>query len=82
MSWARYYTQLGHNVADLNITLTSGYTVWAGFLSYFDWTGGLARSGCPTSEVFEESEGRLAQYFQRGMVEFSQFIKKQYSVMR
>ena len=67
---ARHYTELGHNVADLDIALTSGYTVRAGFLSYFDWMGGLDRWGYPTSEVFEESEGRLAQYFQRGVMDF------------
>jgi hypothetical protein len=62
-------TQLNHNVPNLNV-LVDGQLRSASFRDHFDETGGMARWGLPTSEVFEETAGTLTQYYQRGVVDF------------
>ena len=62
-------TQLNHNVPNLNV-LVDGQLRGANFRDHFDATGGMARWGLPTSEVFEETAGTLTQYYQRGVVDF------------
>ncbi len=62
-------TQLNHNVPNLNV-LVDGQLRSANFRDHFDETGGMARWGLPTSEVFEEIAGTLTQYYQRGVVDF------------
>jgi len=62
-------TQLNHNVPNLNV-LVDGQLRSANFRDHFDETGGMARWGLPTSEVFEETPGTLTQYYQRGVVDF------------
>ena len=42
------------------------------FLAYFESNHGLARWGHPTSEVFEERDAVLTQYFQRGILDCEQ----------
>ena len=65
---SRHFEALGHNVSNIQGTLLSGEEFQAGFLTEFDDSGGVARWGYPTSEIFEESDGRLVQYFQRGVL--------------
>jgi len=62
-------TQLKHNVPNLNV-LVDGQLRSANFKDHFEETGGVERWGLPTSEVFEESQGNLTQYYQRGVVDF------------
>ena len=62
-------TQLNHNVPNLNV-LVDGQLRSANFKDHFEETGGVERWGLPTSEVFEESQGTLTQYYQRGVVDF------------
>lgn len=58
---------LGHNISDL--TLTDGSEASCYFLTYFESNHGLARWGHPTSEVMEERDRVLTQYFQRGALD-------------
>ena len=60
-----------HNLVDLRITTSAGAVYEAGFLSFFDRTGGTDRWGHPISEVFEEQYGILVQYFENGIIEFA-----------
>ncbi len=66
----RFYTELGHNLSNLDVPDGDGATVAAGFLDSFQGSGGIARWGFPTSEVFVESDDLAAQYFQNGVIEF------------
>ena len=60
--------RLAHNVPDLQMTL-NGQRVSCGFLTHYENTGGLTRWGFATSEVLEERQGTLTQYYQRGVVD-------------
>jgi hypothetical protein len=60
-----------HNLVDLRITTSAGAVHEAGFLSFFDRTGGVDRWGHPISEVFEEQYGVLVQYFENGIIQFA-----------
>ncbi len=66
---SRYDGTLGHNIADLAVTVDGGVAD-AGFLTFYENNGGLARWGLATSEAFEERSGVLVQYFQRGKLEW------------
>src|SRR5712692_939388 len=66
---ASFDPNLKHNVANLTVTI-SDQSGSANFLDYYNGTGGLTRWGYPTSEVFQEEPGNLAQYFQRGVVDW------------
>ncbi len=66
----RFLPELGHNVSDIRGTLASGAPYDSKFLSHFDRTGATERWGYPISEVFEETDGVLTQYFQRGVLDF------------
>ena len=60
---------MGHNIPDLTLFLPNGSESTCNFLSYFEGNHGLARWGHPTSEVFEERDGVLTQYYQRGVLD-------------
>lgn len=60
---------LGHNIADLTVRL-DGVARWASLLTYYAASGGLRRWGHAVSEPLIEN-GRLVQYFQRGVMEWS-----------
>ena len=60
--------RLAHNVPDLQMTI-DGQRVSCGFLTHYENTGGLTRWGFATSEVLEERQGTLTQYYQRGVVD-------------
>ena len=60
---------MGHNIPDLTLLLPDGSESTCHFLTYFEANHGLARWGHPTSEVFEERDGVLTQYFQRGVLD-------------
>ena len=60
---------LGHNILALQLTLPDGTAVACDFLAHYLTTGGLARWGYATSEILEEREGALTQYYQRGAVD-------------
>ena len=60
---------LGHNILALQLTLPDGTAVACDFLTHYQTTGGLARWGYATSEILEEREGALTQYYQRGAVD-------------
>lgn len=60
---------LKHNLANLIVSLGSASAA-ANFLDYFNATGGVARWGYPTSEVFQSEPGNLGQFFQRGVVDW------------
>ncbi|GEM_PF-351860 len=66
---ASFDNNLKHNVANLSVTI-GDQTGTANFLDYYNSTGGLARWGYPTSEVFQEESGNLVQYFQRGVIDW------------
>jgi hypothetical protein len=66
----RHFSETDHNVFDLRLSLSSGRSVDASFLGFFNRTGGLERWGLPTSEAFEEFPGVLRQYFKKGVLEF------------
>ena len=66
---AVHVSDTGHNITNLRLLTDDGLRE-AGFLDYYDLTGGLARWGYPLSEVFEESPGSFAQYYQRGAVDW------------
>ncbi len=59
----------GHSILNLRL-LTDESPRDAGFLDYYNLTGGLARWGYPLSEVFEEKPGNFVQYYQRGAVDW------------
>ena len=60
--------RLAHNVPDLRMTI-DGQQVNCGFLTHYESTGGLTRWGFATSEVLEERQSTLTQYYQRGVVD-------------
>lgn len=60
---------LQHNIADLDV-VENGQTYQANFLSTYLATGGATRWGYPTSEPFQEEPGNIAQYFQRGVLDW------------
>ena len=60
---------LGHNIADLTVNL-DGVAHAASLLTYYHASGGLRRWGHAVSEPVIEN-GRLAQYFQRGVMEWT-----------
>ncbi len=62
---------LAHNVPDLRLTV-GDQVVTCGFLTHYQATGDLIRWGFPTSEVLEERQGVLTQYYQRGVVDCHQ----------
>jgi DNA-binding beta-propeller fold protein YncE len=66
---ALHVPETAHNIVDLRIDREDG-PADAGFLNYYNLTGGLARWGYPLSEVFEETPGNFAQYYQRGAVDW------------
>ncbi len=63
---------LGHNIPNLDVT--NQVTRQANFLDFYNAGGGITRWGLPTSEVFEESPGVLAQYYQRGVVTWKESL--------
>ncbi len=63
---------MGHNISDLTLLLPDGSESTCNFLTYFESSHGLARWGHPTSEVFEERDAVLTQYFQRGALNCSE----------
>ena len=66
---ALYVPETAHNIVDLRVDRADGLAD-AGFLQYYNLTGGLARWGYPLSEVFEETPGNFVQYYQRGVVDW------------
>jgi len=72
---------LGHNIPDLTLFLPNGSESACHFLGYFEANHGLARWGHPTSEVFEERDGVLTQYYQRGVMDCAEH-DGQWSVTR
>ena len=60
---------LRHNVPNLRVGV-DGQFQDADFKDHYNNTGGSDRWGLPTSEVFEEENGALTQYYQRGAVDF------------
>ena len=66
---AIHVAETTHNIVDLRIMREDG-PAEAGFLQYYNLTGGLARWGYPLSEVFEETQGNFVQYYQRGAVDW------------
>lgn len=62
---------LAHNVPDLRVTIGAD-VVTCGFLTHYQSTGDLIRWGYATSEVLEERQGALTQYYQRGGVDCHQ----------
>ena len=64
-----YDPTLRHNIPNLQI-VRNGVTNSVNFLDHYNNTGGLTRWGYPTSEVIEEETGNLAQYYQRGVVDW------------
>ncbi len=69
VSAATFDGTLKHNVENLTVTI-GGQTASAGFLDYYNSTGGLTRWGYPTSEILQEEPNNLVQYFQRGAVDW------------
>ena len=66
----RHFSETDHNVSDLRLAVSSGGSVDASFLGFFNRTGGLERWGLPMSEAFEEFPGVLRQFFKNGVMEF------------
>ena len=66
---AVHVADTGHSILNLRL-LTDEGSRDAGFLDYYNLTGGLARWGYPLSEVFEENPGNFVQYYQRGAVDW------------
>jgi hypothetical protein len=66
---SRYASPLGHNIADLAVSMEDRVED-AAFLRFYETSGDLTRWGLPTSEAFEERPGVLVQYFQRGKLEW------------
>lgn len=60
---------LRHNIPNLQVT-RNGVSHTVNFVDHYNATGGLTRWGYPTSEVMEEEIGNLAQYYQRGVVDW------------
>lgn len=64
-----FNTTLGHNIANLTVQRhTSTHEV--NFLAAYLQTGGVTRWGLPTSEIMEEEDGHLTQYYQRGILDW------------
>ncbi len=66
---AFFESTLQHNIVNLSVQ-RGGQTFQVAFLDTYSATGGLTRWGLATSEVIEESEGALVQYYQRGVLEW------------
>lgn len=66
---SEHYEALRHNIPNLRVT-RDGQTFEARFLDTYVATGGVTRWGLPTSEVMEEEEGHLTQYYQRGLLDW------------
>lgn len=65
-----YYDEtLKHNIPNLQV-VRNGRTHSVNFLDHYNSTGGITRWGFPTSEIIEEETGNLAQYYQRGVVDW------------
>lgn len=65
-----YYDEtLEHNIPNLRV-IRNGQAHDVNFLDHYNATGGLTRWGYPISEVVEEETGNLAQYYQRGVVDW------------
>lgn len=64
-----YDPTLKHNIPNLQV-VRNGQTHSVNFLDHYNATGGITRWGYPTSEVIEEETGNLAQYYQRGVVDW------------
>ena len=64
-----YDDTLRHNIPNLVVSIGDA-TYEVNFLDFYESTGGLSRWGLPTSEVLEVRPDVLAQYFQRGVVEW------------
>ena len=60
---------MGHNIPDLTLLLPDGSESTCNFLAYYESNHGVARWGHATSEVLEERDGILTQYFQRGVLD-------------
>ena len=60
---------LRHNIPNLRVAV-DGQFQDANFKDHYINTGGSDRWGLPVSEVFEEEDGALTQYYQRGAVDF------------
>ena len=60
---------MGHNIPDLTLLLPDGSESTCNFLAYYESNHGVARWGHATSEVLEERDGVLTQYFQRGVLD-------------
>ena len=69
MRRVEFDSALGHNVADLTVRL-DGIAHSAGFLRYYQTSGGLRRWGHAVSEPLIENDV-LVQYFQRGVMEWT-----------
>ena len=67
---SHFFEPLEHNVVILAGEFADGTPFEANFLDNFTQTGGIERWGYPTSAVFEESPGTLAQYYQRGVIDW------------
>ena len=60
---------MGHNIPDLTLLLPDGSESTCNFLGYYESNHGVARWGHAISEVLEERDGVLTQYFQRGVLD-------------
>ena len=60
---------MGHNIPDLTLLLPDGSESTCNFLAYYESNHGVARWGHAISEVLEERDGVLTQYFQRGVLD-------------
>ncbi len=67
---SEHFSTFDHNVVRIRGRVGPGVGFEADFLEFFDATGGEERWGRPISEVFEEEPGVLAQYFEKGVLEY------------
>ena len=65
-----HFSTFDHNVVRIRGRVGPGGGFEADFLEFFYATGGEERWGRPISEVFEEEPGVLAQYFEKGVLEY------------
>ncbi len=64
---ARFESRLNHNILDVAM---SGSPTQPTFKQQFSDDGDIERWGYPTSEILEEENGNLTQYFQRGVIDW------------
>ncbi len=64
-----YEADLQHNIPNLSVRV-GDQAYDAAFSRTYSDTGGVTRWGLPTSEVLEETEGTLTQYYQRGVMDW------------